>query len=204
MNRILAIIVAAAVGIAIMFLMGYAFSDTLLYADTIGEVLGIILGIAAASYFVTGFIAGFWTRQVGTGVSAAIVVLAVNIIYSFSSGGISADILSILIAVVFALVLGSLGGWLGKVLRPSGSKAEGRTVDQTVTFQRPVPDLAGGPRSEQQTFDQALRYVEKELTLGKQKENIVQDFVKQGWSVQSAWDLVAKAEQSIEQYKKGS
>ncbi len=204
MNKFLAIVVSAAIGTAIMFLMGYAFGDTLLEADTIGEVLGIVLGIAAASYFVTGFIAGLWTRQVGPGVSAAIVVLVVNLIISFTSGGVQANILSILIAVVFALILGSLGGLAGKVLRPSGNKAESETKDQIATLQKQVADLSGGQRNEQQTFDQAMKYVEKELTLGKEKENIVKDFVKQGWSVQSAWDLVTKAEQSIEHYKKGS
>jgi len=202
MSKFMAILVAAALGTAIMFLIGYAFD--VMEVNTGGKWLGIVLGIAAASYFVTGFIAGLWTRQVGPGVSAAIVVLVVNLIISFTSGGVQANILSILIAVVFALILGSLGGLAGKVLRPSGNKAESETKDQIATLQKQVADLSGGQRNEQQTFDQAMKYVEKELTLGKEKENIVKDFVKQGWSVQAAWDLVTKAEQSIEHYKKGS
>jgi hypothetical protein len=184
----LAIIVAAAAGIAVMFLMGFAFGSALSEADTIDEVLGIIFGTAAASYFVTGFVAGLWTRQVGPGIAAAILVVVINLVYSFASGNVEASFMGIVIALIFALALGSLGGFIGKVIRGSEKKAEYETRE-------PIARLPGE--------DQAIGYIEKQLTVGKEKDEIVREFVKQGWSVKSAWDLVAKAEQSIENYKKG-
>jgi len=231
MNKFLAILVAAAIGLAVMFLMGYAFGSTLSEAVTVEEVLGIIFGIAAASYFVTGLIGGLLTRQVGLGVTAAIIVLAVNLIYSYSNGGVEADILSIVIAVVFALVLGSLGGLIGKAIRGGSPKqAAAGPSDQIAKLEREVAELKSGQeiaklqrevaelksdqgmakqpeivqQSELKIYEQAEEYAERELTQGKEKDQIVKEFVKQGWSVKSAWDLVAKAEQSIENYKKGS
>jgi hypothetical protein len=184
----LAIIVAAATGMAVMFLMGFIFASSLSEADTIDEVLGIIFGTAAASYFVTGFIAGIWTRQVGPGISAAILVVVINLVYSFASGNVEASFLGIVIALIFALVVGSLGAFIGKVIRGSEKKT-GYEIRESITS---LPGEA-----------QAIEYIEKQLTLGKEKDEIVKEFVKQGWSVKSAWDLVAKAEQSIENYKKG-
>ena len=237
MNKFLAIVVAAIIGIAIMFLMGYAFDDTLSEATTIEEVLGIIFGIAAASYFVTGLIAGLLTRQVGPGVTAAIIVLAVNIGYSFSSMNVESNILGIVIAVLFALILGSLGGLVGKVIRGGSGKqeekgpnnqlaklerevAELKSGQEIAKLEREVAELKGGQgtakqpgiakqpeiatQSEVKIFEQAVEYAEKELTQGKEKDQIVREFVKQGWSVKSAWDFIAKAEQSIANYRKGS
>ena len=116
-SKWLPIVVAAGVGLGVMLLLGYAFSDTLLDADTIGEVLGIIFGMAAASYFVTGLIAGVWTRQTRSGINAALVLVVVNIIYSFARGSVEANLVAILIAVVFAIGAGSLGGFVGKRIR---------------------------------------------------------------------------------------
>jgi len=116
-SKWLPIVVAAGVGIGLIYLLGFVFSDELLAADTIGEVLGIMFGMAAASYFVTGLIAGIWTRQTRPGISAALVLLAANIIISFISPYLQVNLVAILIWVVFAAVCGSLGGFVGKPIR---------------------------------------------------------------------------------------
>jgi hypothetical protein len=188
LQKWLAIIVAAAAGMAVMFLMGFIFASALTEADTIEDVLGIIFGTAAASYFVTGFVAGVWTRQVGPGIAAAILVVVVNLIYSFASGNVEASFFGIIIALIFALALGSLGAFIGKLIRGREKQAE----------YQPRESISGLSNE-----DQAVTYIEKQLTIGEGKDEIVREFVKRGWSVKSAWDLVARAEQSIENYKKG-
>ena len=116
----LPILVAAGVGIALMFLLVNAFKSAILSA-TGGGLLGITVGIAAAYYFVTGLIAGVWTRQTRPGISAALVVLVVNIIYNIGRGtfaGAGAQLfVAIIILVVFAIGVGSLGGFVGKLIR---------------------------------------------------------------------------------------
>ncbi|HEY96760.1 MAG TPA: hypothetical protein G4O16_01090 [Dehalococcoidia bacterium] len=114
--RWLAVIAGAVVGIALMLILGAAFSSTLEDADTIGEVLGIVFGVAAVSYFLTGFVAGVWTRETKYGMYAALVLLIANIIYNIATGYVG-TIVSIIIAIIFAVVCGSLGGWIGKLAR---------------------------------------------------------------------------------------
>ena len=115
-SKWLPVVVAAAAGIALMLILGAAFSSTLEDADTIGDVLGIVFGMAIVSYFITGFIAGVWTRETKPGMHAALVVLAANIIYNIATGFVGSFV-SIIIAIIFAVACGSLGGWIGKLVR---------------------------------------------------------------------------------------
>ncbi|MBA7674886.1 hypothetical protein ES703_83111 [subsurface metagenome] len=115
-SKWLPVVVAAVAGIAIMLLMGLILGATLEEDITIDEALGIVIGVAVASYFVTGFIAGIWTRETKPGIYAALVVLAANIIYNIV-GGSGLTFFSFLIAVIFAVGIGALGGWIGTLIR---------------------------------------------------------------------------------------
>ena len=112
----LVVMVGAVVGIAIMLILGAAFSSTLEDADTIGEIIGIVFGAAAISYFLTGLIAGAWTRETKYGMYAALLLLVANIIYNIATGFVGTAV-SIIIAIIFAIICGSLGGWIGKLIR---------------------------------------------------------------------------------------
>jgi hypothetical protein len=76
--------------------------------------------------------------------------------------------------------------------RPHSEKSQIEVAGQTV-IQSTIQ------RSEQKTNEQAVEYIAKQLTAGEEKDAIVREFVKQGWSVKAAWDLVTKYEQSMEQ-----
>lgn len=112
----LAVIVGAVVGIAIMLILGAAFSSTLEDADTVGEIIGILFGTAAVSYFLAGLVAGAWTRETKYGMYAALLLLVVNIIYNIVQG-YAGTAVAIIIAIIFAIICGSLGGWIGKLVR---------------------------------------------------------------------------------------
>ena len=115
-SKWLAVIVAAIIGVALMYLLGLAFGSTLDYDTTFGDLVGLVFGIAAASYLITGFIAGFWTRDTKSGMNAALLLLVINFIISIAQG-FGLNILGIVIWVVFAIICGSLGGWIGKLVR---------------------------------------------------------------------------------------
>jgi hypothetical protein len=80
--------------------------------------------LLAASYVITGFIAGYWTRRTRSGVFAATVVAVALIIFIISIGisvggnllNIQAIFLYVMIAI-FGIVLGALGGSIGKHVR---------------------------------------------------------------------------------------
>jgi len=115
-SKWLAVVVSAVIGIALMYLLGYAFGSTMDYDTTLNEALGIVIGVAIASYFVTGFIAGAWMRETKSGMHAAILLLVVNFIISLTQGYIP-NFLGIIIMILFAVICGSLGGWIGKLVK---------------------------------------------------------------------------------------
>jgi hypothetical protein len=116
LSKWLAIIVAVASGIAVVFLMSFIFGTALSEAEKIDDVLGIILGIQAASYFITGFVAGIWTRRLRSSIYAVILVLVINLVYSFAVGSLEASFIGIIEALIFTLALGALGGLIGKLI----------------------------------------------------------------------------------------
>ena len=115
-SKWLAVIVASIIGIALMYVLGYAFGSTLDYDTTLEDVLGAVIGIAAACYIITGFIAGIWTRETKPGMYAAILLLVVNVIISLAQGNVP-NFFGIIIMVIFAVAFGALGGWIGKLVR---------------------------------------------------------------------------------------
>ena len=134
-SKWLPIVVAAIIGIGLLFLLLHAFSSAIGSATTIGGLLGIILGIAAACYFVAGLIAGAWTRRKGAGVSAAIVVMVANLVINIARGflagfggglfniargslaGFGGLFMAILILLLLAAGIGFLGGSVGARIR---------------------------------------------------------------------------------------
>ena len=113
----LPIVVAAIVGIALMFLLGFVLNKV---------TLGSMLGIGAVSYLVTGLIAGAWAHWRGWahGMFAGILVWFGNLIYSFVTGvayGPASQVpgffLGIFMAGVFAIGIGGLGGFVGDRIR---------------------------------------------------------------------------------------
>ena len=127
-SKWLAVVVAAAAGIALMYLLGYAFGSTMDYDATYSDLIGIVIGIAAASYLITGFIAGIWTRETKPGMHAAILLLVVNIIISLTQGYVP-NFFGIIIMVFFAVGLGSLGGWIGKMIRGKATTGKNTNIE---------------------------------------------------------------------------
>ena len=54
---------------------------------------------------------------------------------------------------------------------------------------------------EQKIIEQVVTYIAKELSEGKKKDKIVKELVKQGWPVETAWNLMAQTEKLIEDYR---
>lgn len=121
-----AVIVSAAIGMAVMFLLGFAFGSTIDYDTTYEELVGTVLGLMVASYVITGFIGGFWTREAKSGMNAALLLLAANIVISLIQG-MWAGLLSIIILVIGVIICGALGGWIGKLVR--GKVKPGKNTD---------------------------------------------------------------------------
>ena len=115
-SKWVAVIVSAAIGMAVMYLLGLVLGSTIDYDTTFGELAGIVLGLMIASYLITGFIGGFWTRGTKSGMNAALVLLAANIIISLFQG-VFTGLPGIIILVIVVIICGALGGWIGKLVR---------------------------------------------------------------------------------------
>ena len=113
-SRWIPAVVSAAIGVALMFLLGYILSKTV---DTIGT--GVQLGIAAACYFITALIAGAWARRKEVGIYAALLLFIVNVVVSLSGGyqGGSYTIVGIIIGALIAIAIGFIGGLVGQMVR---------------------------------------------------------------------------------------
>ena len=113
----LPIVVAAIVGIGLMFLLGIAF-----HADT----FGMLLGIGFVCYFVTGLIAGAWAnwRGWGHGGFAGVLLWVGNLIYSFVTGvaygplsQVPGFFLGVFMAGISGVAISTLAGFVGERIR---------------------------------------------------------------------------------------
>lgn len=121
----LPVVVAAIVGIALMFLLGFAINLIIPVDTSLEGWLTITWGIGIFCYFTTGLIAGAWTNWKGAtyGGFAAMVVWFVNLIYSFVIGiayGLAYGpvfFLGVFIVGLFMMGIGALGGFVGERIR---------------------------------------------------------------------------------------
>lgn len=122
----LPVVVAAIVGIALMRLLGFALPPPIPSDITLKSVMATILGIGVFCYFVAGVIAGAWAnwKGYGYGALAAVLVFLGNLAYSFAIGTPYIDLshpflslLGVFIAGLFAMGIGTLGGFVGERIR---------------------------------------------------------------------------------------
>lgn len=121
--RWLSIVVAAIVGIVLMFLVGFALNSVIPSDISLEEWFTMSLGLSVVCYLTTGFIAGALANWKGAvyGLFAAMIVWIINLIafllQVFPLVVVPELVIFIWIGGLFALGVGALGGFVGERVR---------------------------------------------------------------------------------------